>query len=55
MSKPKKCQVFYLCDNVATTTYNAGPIGKVPACKRCADKMHRIENMPDLVKTPTDN
>mgnify|MGYP005792683573 CR=1 FL=1 len=54
MSKTKEtCKVFYLCDNPATTTYNAGPVGVVPSCKRCADKMNRIENMPNLVKPST--
>ena len=56
MSKTtEKCQVFYLCTNPAETTYDAGPVGVVPACKRCADKMHRIETMPRLVKTSTDD
>lgn len=54
MSKTtEKCEVFYLCTNPAETTYNAGPLGMVPACNRCADKMNRIENMPNLVKPST--
>lgn len=39
------CQVFLLCDNEATTTYDASPLGEVPACQRCADKMERIANL----------
>lgn len=37
------CEVFLLCDNEATTTYDAGPLGEVPACQRCADKMELLE------------
>ena len=40
-----ECQYFALCTNPATTTINAGPLGDVPACQQCADKMARIAAM----------
>jgi hypothetical protein len=36
------CMVFLLCRNKATTTIDNTILGKVPACKRCADKMNSI-------------
>ena len=36
------CKVFLLCKNKATTTIPHPILGKVPACKRCADKMKKL-------------
>jgi hypothetical protein len=40
---PAQCMWFALCDNVANGLRDAGPLGMVPICKRCDDKMNRIE------------
>lgn len=39
---PEGCHWFALCDNVANGLRDAGPLGLVPICKRCDDKMERI-------------
>lgn len=36
------CRWFALCTNAATGTTDAGPLGKVPACERCAKKAERL-------------
>lgn len=36
------CMWFALCDNPANGLRDAGPLGPVPICQRCDDKMERI-------------
>lgn len=37
------CQWYAACENRATHTRDAGPLGKVPICDRCAAKADEIE------------
>lgn len=39
---PAPCMWFAMCDNLANGTRYGGPLGEVPICKRCDDKMDRI-------------
>lgn len=36
------CMWFALCDNDANGLRDAGPLGAVPICKRCDDKVERL-------------
>jgi hypothetical protein len=36
------CMWFALCDNPANGLRDAGPLGMIPICKRCDDKMERL-------------
>jgi len=38
-----KCQWFLNCKNDATTTKLHPILGDVPICKRCSDKIKKIE------------
>lgn len=38
------CQWFAKCANPANGLRDGGPLGPVPICKRCDDKMERIAN-----------
>lgn len=38
-----ECKWFLMCRNKATTTRKHPILGDVPICKRCNDKMDRIE------------
>ncbi len=36
------CMVFALCDREAVATMPSRPLGDVPSCQRCFDKMERL-------------
>lgn len=38
-----KCQYFALCENPATRLLDAGPLGEVPTCDRCAGRIAQLE------------
>jgi hypothetical protein len=44
-TEPAVCHWFALCDNPANGLRDGGPLGAVPICKRCDDKMDRIAAM----------
>ena len=33
------CSLFLLCDRDAVVWHDAGPLGPVPGCQRCHDKL----------------
>lgn len=37
-----RCAYFTLCDRPAVTVLDCGPVGDIPACQRCADKVDRL-------------
>jgi hypothetical protein len=37
-----QCQWFAPCTNPANGLCDAGPLGQVPICQRCDDRMERI-------------
>jgi hypothetical protein len=37
-----QCQWFALCTNPANGLCDAGPLGQVPICQRCDDRMEHI-------------
>lgn len=42
--KTLKCEWFAMCTNPATMTRSHPILGQVPICKRCDDKMNKIED-----------
>lgn len=40
---PEGCHWFAKCDNFANGLRDAGPLGMIPICKRCDDKLERID------------
>jgi hypothetical protein len=42
---PKTCEWFLLCTNPATVARPHPILGSVPTCKRCNDKMNRIDQL----------
>jgi len=36
---PVGCHLFALCDRQAEVLHDNGPLGTLPGCKRCADKL----------------
>lgn len=39
---PAPCMWFALCENDANGLRDAGPLGSVPICQRCDDKVERL-------------
>lgn len=38
----RRCMAWLMCTNAATTQIDAGVLGHVAACQRCADKYARL-------------
>ena len=43
---PFGCEYFLMCDNQASGFYDAGPVGIIPACDRCLDRVYGEEQRP---------
>lgn len=39
------CQWFALCENAAADVRDGGPLGQVPICTRCSEKVDAIEGV----------
>lgn len=41
------CRGFLMCDNAAEVMHDAGPVGMVPACQSCADRLAGARSLLD--------
>jgi hypothetical protein len=41
-TEPVGCHLFAMCDRQAETLHDAGALGTLPACQRCADKLNEL-------------